>query len=110
MDATIFKELRTSEPLNLGSGNGNNAKYKLLNTEEAAEFLGITKYTLINWLSTKRYPGLKSIKLGGARRFREQDLAEFIESRICTTTVDSTSNRNQNPNSKNFKPSREGVL
>jgi hypothetical protein len=59
-------------------------------------------------VSTKKYPGLKSIKLGGARRFRKEDLIEFIESRICTTTVDSTSNQNQN--SKNFKPSREDVL
>ncbi|MDR1528123.1 MAG: helix-turn-helix domain-containing protein [Puniceicoccales bacterium] len=88
----------------------------MLNTEEAAEFLGITKYTLINWLSTKRYPGLKSIKLGGARRFREQDLIEFIESRICTTTVDPGPNPNPNSNSKKtaktaiIKPSREGVL
>ncbi|MDR1528275.1 MAG: helix-turn-helix domain-containing protein [Puniceicoccales bacterium] len=82
MDVTISKELRTTEPLNhgtaqprnrstteplnLGTDNGNNTKCKLLNSKETAEFLGITKYTLINWLSTKRYPGLKSIKLGGA--------------------------------------------
>jgi excisionase family DNA binding protein len=96
------RDRSTSEPLNLATDN---SKYKLLNIEEAAEFLGIKKCTLINWLSTKRYPGLKSIKLGGARRFREQDLVEFIESRVCTTTLE------PNPHSKKTaKAAREGVL
>ncbi|MDR2432794.1 MAG: helix-turn-helix domain-containing protein, partial [Puniceicoccales bacterium] len=73
MDDVMFREARTTESLNHGTHNNNHSKYKLLNTKEAAEFLGITKYTLAHWLSTKRYPGLNSIKLGGARRFREED-------------------------------------
>ncbi|MDR1255863.1 MAG: helix-turn-helix domain-containing protein [Puniceicoccales bacterium] len=46
------------------------------------------KHTLEDWIYSNRYPGLKSVKLGGARRFRERDLIEFIESRMQTTTVD----------------------
>ncbi|MDR1255339.1 MAG: helix-turn-helix domain-containing protein [Puniceicoccales bacterium] len=60
---------------------------KLLNVQEAAAFLSIKKHTLEDWIYSNRYPGLKSVKLGGARRFREQDLVEFIESRMQTTTV-----------------------
>ncbi|MDR2779086.1 MAG: helix-turn-helix domain-containing protein [Puniceicoccales bacterium] len=91
----------------LGTDNGSNAKHKLLTIKEAAVILSINPRTLQNWISTKRCSGLKSVKLGGARRFREQDLTEFIESRICTTTVDT----NQNPNNKKtHKPSQEGIL
>jgi excisionase family DNA binding protein len=55
---------------------------KLLNTKEAAEFLNIKPHTVEDWAYSKRHPGLKSIKIGGARRFREEDLLEFIESRM----------------------------
>ncbi|MDR1457514.1 MAG: helix-turn-helix domain-containing protein [Puniceicoccales bacterium] len=99
----MFKESQMSEPLNLGSSN---SRHKLLNVEEAAEFLGIKKSTLTHWLSAKIYPGLKSIKLGGLRRFREQDLIEFIESRVCTTTVDP----NPNPNSKKTSKTSQGGM
>jgi hypothetical protein len=62
--------------------------HKLLIVEEAVNFLNVRPHLSENWLCSKRDTGLKSIKLKGTRRFREQDLVEFIESRICTTTVD----------------------
>jgi excisionase family DNA binding protein len=55
---------------------------KLLTTKEAAEFLRINLRTLQTWIRLGKYPTLKSIKLGRLRKFREQDLADFIESRV----------------------------
>jgi excisionase family DNA binding protein len=52
----------------------------LLDVKEAARFLGIKTSTLSFWLSTNKYPKLKSIKIGRYRRFLKQDLVEFIES------------------------------
>jgi excisionase family DNA binding protein len=102
-----LKNHRIAEPQDRRTTNNSKNSYNLLDVKEAAKFLGVTSGTLSVWICTKRYP-IKSIKLGGLRRFREEDLIEFIESRICTTTVDPKPN--QNPNSKNFKPSREDVL
>ncbi|MDR0742159.1 MAG: hypothetical protein LBE98_01705 [Puniceicoccales bacterium] len=54
---------------------------------------------LKSWISIKRYPELKSIKLGRLRKFREADLLEFLESCIQATT-----------RKLSKKPSREDVL
>ncbi|MDR0692997.1 MAG: helix-turn-helix domain-containing protein [Puniceicoccales bacterium] len=35
----------------------------MLTAKEAAEFLNLSRRTIEAWLSTKRYPGLKSVKL-----------------------------------------------
>lgn len=53
--------------------------HRLLNINEAAEYLGIKPTTLANWLSTKRRV-ITSIKIGALRKFRKKDLDAFIES------------------------------
>jgi predicted DNA-binding transcriptional regulator AlpA len=57
-----------------------NRTSRLLDTNEAAEFLGTAPSTLTIWRCTKRYP-LPYIKVGGAVKYRESDLLEFLESR-----------------------------
>jgi excisionase family DNA binding protein len=69
----------------------------LLNVKEAAKFLGINFCTLIDWVYSKRYPGLKSINLGGARRFVESDLMKFIGSREETISTGSNSQKHKTP-------------
>lgn len=55
-------------------------KPQLLDNEQAAEFLGLSPTTLTTWRSTKRYD-LPYCKVGGAVRYDQADLLEFIESR-----------------------------
>ncbi len=55
----------------------------LLTPQEAALYLGISINTLSVWRSTGRY-GLPFIKIGGRVKYRESDLAAFIEKRTCT--------------------------
>ena len=50
---------------------------KLLTTQEAAVYLGLTIKTLNNWRYSQRTK-LKYIKLGGAIRYSQKDLDEFI--------------------------------
>jgi len=57
-----------------------NPTRKLLDTKEAAEFLGTAPATLVVWRSTKRYP-LPFFKIGGAVGYAQDDLTQFIESR-----------------------------
>lgn len=54
---------------------------KLLNSQEAASFLGIEEETLAVWRCTKRYP-LPYIKVGRLVKYRPSDLQAFIESRL----------------------------
>jgi excisionase family DNA binding protein len=54
---------------------------KLLTPEETASILGVTKATLEVWRSTKRY-NLPFVKSGRLVRYREGDLAKFIEERL----------------------------
>jgi hypothetical protein len=54
---------------------------KLLTTKEAAERLNITPHALSVWRCTKRYP-LKYVKVGGAVRYRLQDIEQFVNSRV----------------------------
>lgn len=56
------------------------SKPQLLDTHQAAEFLGISPTTLITWRSTQRYD-IPYIKLGGLVRYEEADLLAFIEAR-----------------------------
>ena len=53
---------------------------KLLNREEAAQFLGTTVATLAHWACTKRY-GLPIVKIGRLVKYKISDLEAFIERR-----------------------------
>ncbi len=53
---------------------------RLLSTEEAACFLGISPGTLIVWRCTGRYQ-LPFLKIGRLVRYDERDLRAFVESR-----------------------------
>lgn len=48
---------------------------------EAAALLGVSPGTLSVWRSTRRYP-LTYVKVGSKVRYREQDIAAFLESRV----------------------------
>jgi len=51
---------------------------QLLNTKEAAEFLGISKNTLYEWIIQKKIP---HIKVGRLVKFRREDLKEWLKKR-----------------------------
>jgi excisionase family DNA binding protein len=53
---------------------------KLLNNDEAAEFLGITPATLRVWRATKRYE-IPFFKIGSLVRYDADDLTRWMESR-----------------------------
>jgi predicted DNA-binding transcriptional regulator AlpA len=53
---------------------------QLLDTDQAAEFLGLSPTTLVTWRSTQRYD-LPFVKIGASVRYDEADLVAFIESR-----------------------------
>jgi hypothetical protein len=53
---------------------------RLLDEAAAAHILGVAPSTLAVWRSTKRYP-LPYIKCGRLVRYREDDLAMFLDSR-----------------------------
>jgi len=52
----------------------------LLNSEEAASYLGVAPNSLAVWRTTKRY-SLPYIKVGRLVKYRQADLDTFIESR-----------------------------
>ena len=52
----------------------------LLDTNAASAYLSIQPNTLSIWISTKRY-AIRSIKVGRLRRFRKEDLDDFLKSR-----------------------------
>lgn len=52
----------------------------LLDTKEAAKFLGLKEKTLVVWRSTKHYP-LEYIKVGGHVRYRLSVLKDFLKLR-----------------------------
>lgn len=54
---------------------------KLLSPQEVSAILGVTVQTLAVWRATKRYP-LQYVKSGGRVRYRENDVEEFINSRL----------------------------
>jgi len=50
---------------------------KLMTTQEAAMYLGLNTKTLNNWRYAQK-TNLKYIKLGGAIRYSQKDLDDFI--------------------------------
>ena len=58
----------------------NSNQNELLNRQEAADFLGVSKGTLEVWACTKRYP-LPYVKIGRLAKYRKSDLLQFIEDR-----------------------------
>lgn len=57
----------------------------LLDTKAAAEFLNVSTKTMERWRWTGEGP--RFVKLGGVR-YRLEDLQEFIESRVRTSTAE----------------------
>jgi excisionase family DNA binding protein len=55
-------------------------KPRLLTTEQAAEFLGVSAGTLVIWRFHARYR-LPFVKIGRNVRYDENDLREWLESR-----------------------------
>jgi len=51
----------------------------LLNSTEAAEFLGIKLSTLYDWINQRKNP---HIKAGGRVKFREEDLEKWLQKRF----------------------------
>jgi predicted DNA-binding transcriptional regulator AlpA len=58
---------------------------KLLNTEKAAEFLGLSQNTLNYWRYLKRGP--KFIKIGGLVRYDEEELHAYLAERTHQGTT-----------------------
>lgn len=56
----------------------------LLDTEQAAGYLGVTSKTLEVWRSTKRY-NIPFIKVGRLVKYRKSALDAFLESRTIRT-------------------------
>jgi len=52
---------------------------EILNTEEAASFLGIKKTTLYDWVNQKKIPHMK---VGRLLKFRKSDLEKWLEKRL----------------------------
>ena len=57
---------------------------KLLDTPGAAEYIGVQPCTMEAWRS--RGGGPKYVKVGRLVKYREADLAAFIESRVRSNT------------------------
>ncbi len=53
---------------------------RLLNTEEASQYLGVTRDTLAVWRTTRRYE-LPYIKVGRLVKYRLTDLNEWLNNR-----------------------------
>lgn len=51
--------------------------HEMLNTEQAADYLGLESHTLEVWRCTGRY-GLPFFKVGGCVRYRKADLEEWL--------------------------------
>lgn len=56
---------------------------KLFTSKEAAEYLGISRYSLNMWRSKKRYI-IPYIRLGRWIRYRQSALDEFLKQRTQT--------------------------
>ena len=52
---------------------------EILNSEEAAEFLGISINTLYEWVSQKRIPHMK---VGGLLKFKREHLEKWLEKKV----------------------------
>jgi len=58
---------------------------EMLNTRQAAEYLGLSPTTLNTWRSTGRYP-LSYSKIGSRVMYRREELDRFVQSRTCEHT------------------------
>jgi hypothetical protein len=56
---------------------------RLLDEQTTASLIGVAPSTLAIWRSSKRYP-LPYVKCGRLVRYREEDVAAFIENRLVT--------------------------
>ena len=56
----------------------------MLRTNEAADYIGLTKSTLEAW--RVRGNGPQFLKLGKAVRYRKEDLDDFVNARVRTST------------------------
>jgi len=63
---------------------GTSFKRRLLDVEEAAEYLGLSKSTLNKWRCHGGGP--QFIKMGRAIRYRISDLDDFVDSRQSSST------------------------
>lgn len=54
---------------------------QLLDTRQAAQFLGVESHTLAEWRCTKRY-SLPYVKIGRLVKYRRDDLHRFIEENL----------------------------
>ena len=61
------------------------ANQSFLTTEQAAEYLQLQRNTLEAWRC--RGGGPRFLKLGRSVRYRQADLDEWIESRLCDNTI-----------------------
>jgi len=66
-------------------------KVNLVNTEQAAKYLAISKRTLSNWRSIG-FPLIPYLKIGRCIRYRLSDLDEYLnQNRISHTSMGSMS-------------------
>jgi predicted DNA-binding transcriptional regulator AlpA len=56
-----------------------NQKSEILNTQEAAHYIGLTEYALIGWRYKRTGPPY--IKIGRRIMYRRSDLNDFLEQR-----------------------------
>ncbi len=75
------EERRPLTPTNLTASSG------LLDTARAAEFLGIAKQTMARWRVDGQGPPF--IKVGGAVRYRPDDLNVWLDARRARHTAES---------------------
>lgn len=54
---------------------------QLLNTKEAAEILGVHHHSLTKARSYRTEPRIPFVRVGGAIRYRPEDIVAYIESR-----------------------------
>lgn len=62
---------------------------RMVDTDQAAEIIGVAPGTLIVWRSKKRYP-LKWLKIGRSVRYRIEDIEAFLSS--CAERAQDSSN------------------
>ena len=55
---------------------------KLLNIDDLANYLGLKKQTIYNWLHEGKISG---IKVGGVWRFDPKEITAWLNSRRCLT-------------------------
>lgn len=54
----------------------------LLNTRDAAAYLGLSPSTLEHWRTEKPMRGPAFVRLGHQVRYRETDLVQFVEDQL----------------------------